>query len=462
MRSDRPSTRDCRSRGEEVGKRGILRFSRLGRKIKTKDEKSQLRSLASSTQRARRSELEMAFDEGFEELEQEEFVYPIPARRPVIDLTSSPPPLARARPARPSGLFPGEGEGRRPIASLNQQNPTRHRNETTQDGSKASGAVASGSGASRSYQQGSTNPIRPSTSTANSPLPLPRSRTTAQTANQLNPIRNSGPSAQRLDQTSLKSTPFATNPAPAQQYRQQQQSPPRRVDGNSDSASNRFQATNSQQPYSQHIPIISSGASARIPSAYLPTASSSTTPRDPIQRVQSNGNRVVPNSTKGKGREVVDLTTSDGEEEDEIIVLNDDPICIGQISTLALILHCVAELSPPVAPIPPPARDSEGRAIPPSAVATPPPRNNQLPVHLYRAPRSGNNETIKIITPGSKEIFGVMEHKTANVVASLLGDGYSGTGVTKGGNGKIWCSAAVLRRTEKDVRLVSLSPRALG
>lgn len=384
-----------------------LRFSNSGRKI-NKGRKSRVCSSPPTTRGT------MAFEEGLKEVEQEEFVYPIPVRQPVIDLTSSPPPLARSRTARLTGLFPGEGEGRKPV-SLNKQDPTRQRTETTQRRGDSAGGIASGSGASGSYTRGN--------SSAQMPPPIPFNPSTS------------------------------ANPAPAQQYRPQQQSPQRRVDAGTNPGPNRFQATNFQQHDSNHVPIITSGASARIPSAYLPTASLSSTARDPISRVQSSMTRVVPNNTKGKGREVVDLTTSDGEEEDEIIVLNDDPICIGQISTLALILHCVAELAPPVAPIPPPSRDSSGRTIPPSAVATPSPRNNQLPVHLYRAPRSGNNETIKILTPGTKEIFGVMEHKTANVVASLLGDGYSGTGVTKGGNGKMWCLAAVLRRPEKDVRL---------
>ena len=338
----------------------------------------------------------MAFEEGFDEIvDKEPFLYPIPVRQPVIDLTRSPPPLApppRFTPAKPA----------HDDAPLNQQNPTRARTDTTQRSSQPFAPLPSGSGST------------PRTTTGDTPG-----------------FAHYAPAS------------FATNTALAQQFRHSQQNPPRRLVVGTNPAPIRFHS-GPQQPYSnQQIPLITSAASARTPSAYLPTASSSlsSTPRP-----QPPPARPTLSNPKGKGREVVDLTTSDPEEEDDIIVLNDHPICIGQITTLALILHCVDELAPP---LPSPTNDSAGRPLPP--VATPP-RNNQLPVHLYRAQRSGNNETIKIMSPGKKEIFGVMEHKTANVVASLLGDGYSGTGVTKGGNGKMWCSAAVLRRAERNVR----------
>lgn len=55
-----------------------------------------------------------------------------------------------------------------------------------------------------------------------------------------------------------------------------------------------------------------------------------------------------------------------------------------------------------------------------------------------------------------------MEHRVANVVASLIGDGYSGTGFNGrtaeqagrdggGVKGKVWVVASVVRRGEKNV-----------
>lgn len=216
-------------------------------------------------------------------------------------------------------------------------------------------------------------------------------------------------------------------------------------------------ATPRQQPALQslgRIPIISSGATGRLPSAYLPsTSSASAAPRpqpEAPRPVHKGKARATLDLTGPETSEVMDLTTSDA-EDDVVIVSGNDPICIGQLTSLALILYCVPELQPP----PDTGNrhiDANGRPLPAGALSS-------LPVHIYRAIKQGTNETLKLLTPGgSPDVFGVMEHKHANVLGPLLGDGYSGTGVQVEAKGKVWCDAAVMRRPEKNVRRLHDSP----
>jgi SWI/SNF-related matrix-associated actin-dependent regulator of chromatin subfamily A3 len=230
------------------------------------------------------------------------------------------------------------------------------------------------------------------------------------------------------------------------------------------------QLPQSQAPQSLgRIPIITSASAARVPSAQLASPSSSQSPVTPglgknYYRMQSAsvsasisastaaGGR--PSSSrqsqfaepgvdaKGKGREVIDLTADDGGSDgsDDVIV-DDAPVCIGQLTSLALILYPVAELQPP------PILDANGNLIPranqhhlPQPLVPQPP----LPVHIFRGDKQQGNETLKLISPTRKETFGVMEHRVANVVAPLFGDGWSGTGVTEGGRGKVWCVGALI------------------
>ncbi|KAI5475860.1 DNA repair protein rad5 [Pseudohyphozyma bogoriensis] len=160
-------------------------------------------------------------------------------------------------------------------------------------------------------------------------------------------------------------------------------------------------------------------------------------------------------SSKGKSREVIDLTADDGASptpSDDEVIIDETPFCIGQLTSLALILYPVAELLPPAPPPPPPGADPSN---PPPA---PKPITSPLPVHIFRGQKQNMNETLRLSTPVSHEVFGVMEHRVANVVADLFGDGYSGTGVTSGGNGKLWCEAAVIRRGERNVSVALLLP----
>lgn len=259
----------------------------------------------------------------------------------------------------------------------------------------------------------------------------------------------------------------------------------------------------SYPPHSQRIPVISSASSARLPSRALsaggplplpssatstskgagqPPSRSSSTPGKNYYKLQSTAvsasmnalakQGIIPpppgkrqnslpssssastNPIAGPSRSnststatsapMIDLTSLDdgaSSSEDDVIV-QDEPVCIGLISSLAWILYPVAELVPPPAP--------PSSSNPSAPVPLPP-----LPIHILRAEPQGQNETLKLVTPGTRETFGVMEHRVANVVAGLFGDGWTGTGtgVKLNKRGRVWCEASVVRRGERNVSL---------
>lgn len=200
------------------------------------------------------------------------------------------------------------------------------------------------------------------------------------------------------------------------------------------------------------------GSKGRSPAQGPPGGLKMFVPYEVKPNVAANGNGVAyqnggahahanGNGT-GKAREVLDLTAANSESDDEIII-DETPICIGQITSLALILYPVQDLQPlpPVVPT-----DDQGRPIPlPANTVLPCPPQPPLPIHIYRGQMQQNNETLRLSTPVSHETFGVMEHRVANIVAPLFGDGYCGTGVTKDSTGKMWCEASVVRRGERNV-----------
>lgn len=123
--------------------------------------------------------------------------------------------------------------------------------------------------------------------------------------------------------------------------------------------------------------------------------------------------------------------------DDEIQVIGETaseantPVCIGQLSGVALILYPIAELSPP-------ARETYTNVsqIPP------------LPAAVLRAqPQLSHgctNETIKLYSAHTFESFGVMEHRLANILGPLL------TANNRRGQG-VWVEAWVMRRLERNV-----------
>ncbi|GAA6055900.1 hypothetical protein JCM3770_002351 [Rhodotorula araucariae] len=229
------------------------------------------------------------------------------------------------------------------------------------------------------------------------------------------------------------------------------------------------------------IPIISSAASARMPSAYLhpPSARARPHPAPPtLVPLRSS-----PARDKGKGRadDVLDLTTDDGDidvyaplskqepvSDDDDIVIDETPVCIGDVFTYGLILNRVVEICPPPAP---PETFADGSPIPEEQLKpmlSEYERARQaflrpLPIHIFRdqpAFSQGSwREMLRLYTPMRKEMFGFIDYKAADILGPLLGDGWHGTGITQGGHGKVYCEAYLERIGQQNPVMMRLRLR---
>lgn len=208
-------------------------------------------------------------------------------------------------------------------------------------------------------------------------------------------------------------------------------------------------AFDANKPISQRIPPPPSAAAANAAGAA-------------IKRESQQAQRDI----KGKGREdVVDLTADDAQSDEDDIVIDESPVCIGEIHTFALILNRVEEIVPPN---PPPATRSDGSAWPEEQASAMRSRYEQalqryrlpLPVHIFRDQQSSINgqrkEMLRLITPVKHEQFGFIDYKAANTLGPLFGDGFHGTGLTQGGDGKLFAEACVERRGETNPHILKL------
>ncbi|SCZ99378.1 BZ3500_MvSof-1268-A1-R1_Chr7-2g09506 [Microbotryum saponariae] len=160
---------------------------------------------------------------------------------------------------------------------------------------------------------------------------------------------------------------------------------------------------------------------------------------------------VASTSTSGSNT-MIDLTEDDIPSDPDEMLIDDHPICIGQITSLALILYPIPELQPPAAAV-----DDKGRPVPaaqqlPFAQQPPPP----LAVYIYRGDAQQGHETLRLVSSRRKETFGVVEHRVADVIGPLLGNGWSGAGIAPESRGKIWCEAHVMRKAERSPTLLPL------
>lgn len=134
--------------------------------------------------------------------------------------------------------------------------------------------------------------------------------------------------------------------------------------------------------------------------------------------------------------------TEDGDDELELVGERTNeatnPVCIGQLSGVALILYPIPELCPPREKTLLPATPTQ------LSMAAPPP----LPVALLRTtpnmPNASGNETIKLYSAQTSENFGVVEHRIANVLGPIM------TRDNKRGMG-VWVEAKVIRTRERSV-----------
>ncbi|GAA6017033.1 hypothetical protein JCM11491_006136 [Sporobolomyces phaffii] len=239
------------------------------------------------------------------------------------------------------------------------------------------------------------------------------------------------------------------------------------------------------------IPVISSGLNARTPSAYIPYAPATLgtlkqggSSKNYYQeqaavvasRVASASSAATPNllasapnvasaggassssaaaaASKGKSREVVDLTT-ESNSDDDVIVQEPPPVCIGQIETFALIMNQAEEILPPR---PVPEKAPNGKPWGPAELAAAQAAYKKakiqyqlpLPVHIRRGekltdPHGRHREMLRVFTPGKIEMFGFVDQNVGTLLGPMLGDGWSGTGVTKNQNCTLYCEAEVVR-----------------
>lgn len=192
-------------------------------------------------------------------------------------------------------------------------------------------------------------------------------------------------------------------------------------------------------------------------------------PVNPTYQTSQSTSSLRPLKPKGLGGGVIDLTSDpedvDIEDPDEVTVksekmplarpLGEDgdddlqvtgekqsaataPVCIGQLNGVALILYPIADLTPARDPLSLPG------SLPPAS---------PLRVIMIRAAQQFRNglvnETIKLYSSTTKENFGVLEHRLANVIGPLL------TRDNRRGRG-MWTEAWVVRTRERSVREVLL------
>lgn len=348
-----------------------------------------------------------------------------------------------------------------------------------------------------------------------------KARTTAAGTNMSTPAsaRSSGPAAQSPARATASSSGFGQFASTSAQSSSPQRvgqsashfTAPRKVISDYPPSANSSRQTHA---FGQ-VPVISSAATARTPSHHLPTASTSSAYGGFMQPVSSPAAAALAGGTgfstakilqetqaafdankpisqrippppsaaaanaagaaikresqqaqrdiKGKGREdVVDLTADDAQSDEDDIVIDESPVCIGEIHTFALILNRVEEIVPPN---PPPATRSDASAWPEEQASAMRSRYEQalqryrlpLPVHIFRDQQSSINgqrkEMLRLITPVKHEQFGFIDYKAANTLGPLFGDGFHGTGLTQGGDGKLFAEACVERRGETNVSL---------
>lgn len=240
------------------------------------------------------------------------------------------------------------------------------------------------------------------------------------------------------------------------------------------------------------VPVISSASTARTPSAYIPYAPSSLNGTNsaasgsknyyreqaagqvsiPIKNLASstssqagststNAGAMNGGAVKGKSREVMDLTT-ESNSDDDVIIQEPPPVCIGQLETFALIMNQAEEILPPrpVGEKAPNGKAWEFEELAEAQAAYKTAKikyNLPLPVHIRRGekltdPHGRQREMLRVFTPGKIEMFGFVDQNVGTLLGPLLGDGWSGTGVTKDGKGILYCEAEVVREGQLQVR----------
>ncbi|BGP15394.1 hypothetical protein JCM10213v2_003362 [Rhodosporidiobolus nylandii] len=197
----------------------------------------------------------------------------------------------------------------------------------------------------------------------------------------------------------------------------------------------------------------------------------------------------------GRGAGVVDLTSSlssPASEPDDLII-DDSPRCVGMIHVNALVTDPFFPVIPPRPPVfdPPPSTEEQVKDAA-AALRTFEEQQRKyasgvLPVHIRYEGKTwgqgGYHEMLRLLVdpgdlPGGAPIpaggyvvdaagnpvgdcpkpkqFGFVDYNAADLLAPLLGAGWHGTGITRGGSGTLFCRAELVRSGELNPCIMKL------
>ncbi|GAA6036158.1 hypothetical protein JCM8097_006646, partial [Rhodosporidiobolus ruineniae] len=194
----------------------------------------------------------------------------------------------------------------------------------------------------------------------------------------------------------------------------------------------------------------------RAPSSSVsPQKGKAPAPRPPLP---SDG-AVILDSDDDSPAPVVDLTSDQPDSDDDVIV-DETPVCLGAIHINLLVS---APVYPIIPPDPPQKTRADGSEVPEDEFSALQARYQHMaaawqaaipPIYFsYDGPTVTNtgtrqHVTVWVDTPGGSRVkFAFVDYDSADVLGPMLGTGWSGRGVGKGGNGaKLWCEAVVLRQ----------------
>ena len=170
-------------------------------------------------------------------------------------------------------------------------------------------------------------------------------------------------------------------------------------------------------------------------------------------------------SVKGKQKEVIDLTEDDdikidSDDHKPVVIVDDDDdddddvveekpkstyVCIGQLSCNALVLY-------------PPKEFAQQHAQPPQQPGQQ--SLTLLPVQMYRGAHASKDgkHSVRLVTMRTREDFGFVEHRYAEILGPLLGEGVFGHGVnsTATRGARLWLRASVVKPASESLTLMPL------
>lgn len=164
--------------------------------------------------------------------------------------------------------------------------------------------------------------------------------------------------------------------------------------------------------------------------------------RPPMQAYRSTSNGIIDLTASGGEDSDIEITGStlpQRASDDDEVILDDSPVCIGQITSLALIMYAIPEITGRPASQVAPGHRSPGLMGP-------------LHVRVTRSNALGTNETLRLATFTGSENFAVVEHRVGNVIGPFLGAVGAGHGAI------LSLESIVQRKGEVNVCLCDIYP----